>query len=276
MLYSELIQRSQWLRQEIFEMVARQGTGLIPSCFSSVEILVALYYSRILNFKAGQPDWVDRDRFIMSKGHAGLAQYPILADLGYFPKNELAHFTEPESLLGLYADIRIPGIEGSSGSLGHGLGLSAGFALAAKYDNRAYRNFALLGDGECYEGSIWEAAMFAAHHQLDNLVAIIDCNELCIMGRTEELLNLGDLESKWKSFGWHAVTVDGHSYSSLLEEGFSEIDNSDGKPVVIIAKTTKGKGISFMEDAPQWHFKSMNDDQENIARKELETNRIAS
>lgn len=272
---NNLIARSQWLRQEIFEMVVRQGEGLIPSSFSCAEILVALYYGGIARYTRGKPDDPERDRIVMSKGHAATAQYPIFADLGYFPKEELTRFTQPGGILGMYADYRIPGIEGISGSLGHGVGMGAGFSLAARHDGKNYRSFIILGDGECYEGSIWEAALFAAHHKLDNLVVIVDRNQLCILGRTEDLLKLGDLEDKWRSFGWHAVTVDGHSYKSLAE-GFSLIGKTGGKPLAIIANTVKGKGISFMEGRHEWHNSVPKGEQIDKARADLTVNSITS
>ena len=168
----------------------------------------------------------------------------------------------------MYADIRIPGIEGISGSLGHGVGMGAGFAFAANHNKQSYRTFVILGDGECYEGSIWESAMFAAHHKLENLIVIIDRNKLCILGETEDLLNLGNLQAKWQSFGWEAVTVDGHSFNDLLS-AFSRIGTTGGKPLAIIADTIKGKGISFMEGRSEWHNRMPNDEQIIKARHEL-------
>lgn len=270
----DLVARSQWLRQELFEMAMRQQQGHIPSSFSSVEILVALYYGGVARYTRGKANDPNRDRVIVSKGHAAMALYPILADLGYFPVDELKRFTQPDGLLGMYADIRIPGIEGVSGSLGHGLGMAAGFALAARHDGKPHRSFVVLGDGECYEGSVWEAAMFAAHNKLDNLVAIVDRNSLCILGRTEELMALGDLEAKWRSFGWHAVTVNGHSYQSLLE-AYRLVGRTDGKPLAIVANTIKGKGISFMEGRAEWHNRMPNAEQLAKARIELAHNVIS-
>lgn len=270
-----LIERSQWLRRELFEMVMRQRQGHIPSSYSAVEILVSLFYGGVANIVKGKPRSPGRDRVIVSKGHAAMAMYPILADLGFFPKEELSRFTRPEGILGMYADMRIPGIEGVSGSLGHGLGMGAGFCLAARADGRKSRSFVLLGDGECYEGSVWETAMFAAHHELDNLVAIVDRNALCILGKTEELLRLGDLEAKWKSFGWRAVTADGHSYKSLLA-AFALVGKTGGKPLAIVANTVKGKGVSFMEGNAQWHNHMPDEAQAATARQDLARNCILS
>ena len=270
-----LIDKSQWLRHEIFNMIIGQKTGHIPSSFSCAEILCSLYYGGVAHYQPGDPDYPDRDRIIMSKGHAAMAQYPILSDVGFFPKEELAHFTQPEHLLGMYADFRIPGIEGISGSLGHGVGMGAGMALAARHDKKNFRSFVIVGDGECYEGSIWESAMFASHHQLDNLVVIVDRNQLCILGQTENLLKLGDMKSKWSSFGWHTVAVDGHSYKELLE-AFSLIGQTEGKPLALIANTVKGKGISFMEGKAEWHNRMPSDELIAQALKDLSVNPICS
>jgi transketolase len=265
---NDLEDKALWLRQELWEMAMRQKKGHIPSSYSCADIVTALYYGGVLNYKAGDPDYADRDRVIVSKGHAAMVLYPVLADLGYFPADELKRFTEPGGLLGMYADFRIPGIEGISGSLGHGLGMGAGFALAARQDGHDYRTFVILGDGECYEGSIWESAMFSAHHKLDNLVAIVDRNELCILGRTEDLVALGDLEDKWRSFGWNAISIDGHDFAEI-GDAFAKLDKLDGRPLAIIANTVKGKGVSFMEGRSEWHNRMPSDEQMNTARGEL-------
>jgi transketolase len=269
---AELIGRSQWLRQALFEMVVKHQAGHLPSSFSMAEILVSLYYGGVARVTRGNPKDPNRDRILVSKGHAAMSQYPILADFGFFPAEELDRFTQLGGQLGMYADFRIPGIEGISGSLGHGVGMGAGISLAARIDGQKHRTFVILGDGENYEGSIWESAMFAAHHKLDNLVVIVDRNQLCILGRTEELLELGDLEDKWRSFGWDAVTVDGHSYKSLLP-AFERIGKS-GKPTAIIANTVKGKGVSFMEGQAVWHNRMPSEQQVLQARAELAVNCI--
>ena len=240
-----------------------------------VEILVALYYGKVARITPNQPDAPDRDRILISKGHAAMALYPILADFGFFDTVELERFTQPGGLLGLYADFRIPGIEGVSGSLGHGVGMGAGIALASRLDGKAHRSFVVVGDGECYEGSIWESAMFAAHYRLDNLVTIVDRNQLCILGRTEELLALGDLAAKWRAYGWEVETADGHSYTSLMA-AFSRIGQTNGKPYVIIAETVKGKGISFMEGNPMWHNRMPSQAQIVQARQDLTVNCIVN
>lgn len=268
MSVNNLKEKARWLRQELFEMVIRQRAGHLPSSYSMTEILVQLYYGGTVRYSEGNPDDPNRDRVIVSKGHAAMALYPILADLGYFPAGELEHFTERGHLLGMYADVRIPGIEGISGSLGHGIGMGAGFAFAGRYDGMDYRTFVIVGDGECYEGSIWESAMFAAHHKLENLIAIVDRNSLCILGETEDLMALGDLEAKWRSFGWHTVAAEGHDFDSL-REAFELIGKTDGKPLAIIADTVKGKGVSFMEGRAEWHNRMPSDEQVVTARQEL-------
>lgn len=265
---NDLEDKALWLRRELWDMVMRQRKGHIPSTYSCTEIMVALYYGGVARCTPGQPDDPNRDRIIVSKGHAAMVQYPILADLGYFDKSELARFTQPGGLLGMYADFRIPGIEGISGSLGHGVGMGAGMALAARQDEADFRSFVIVGDGECYEGSIWESAMFAAHHKLENLITIVDRNELCILGKTEELLELGQLEDKWRSFGWETLSVDGHSFGELMD-AFSQIGMTRGKPLAIIANTVKGKGISFMEGRSEWHNKMPSDELMAQARDEL-------
>jgi transketolase len=264
----DLVGRARWLRRQILDMVVPTGKGHIPSSYSMAEILVCLYYGGVARVTPKNPSDPDRDRVIVSKGHAAIAQYPILADLGFFPKDELSRYTQPGGILGMYADNRIPGIEGISGSLGHGLGMGAGMALAARMDKRRYNAFVVLGDGECYEGSVWEAAMFAAHHRLDNLVAVVDRNRQCILGQTERLLAFGDLEGKWRGFGWEAVTVDGHSVDEL-QTAFARRGLVEGRPLCIVAETVKGKGLSFMEGQEHWHSQMPNPEQLALARSEL-------
>ncbi len=265
---NDLEDKALWLRRALWDMVMRQRKGHIPSTYSCTEIMVSLYYGGVAKVTPDNPDDPSRDRIIVSKGHAAMVQYPILADLGYFDESELERFTQPGGLLGMYADFRIPGIEGISGSLGHGVGMGAGFALAARQDGHDYKTFVIVGDGECYEGSIWESAMFAAHHKLDNLVTIVDRNELCILGKTEDLLELGDMEAKWQSFGWETVTVDGHSFDELMT-AFGKMGKTNGKPLAIIANTVKGKGISFMEGQSEWHNRMPNEELMAQGRRDL-------
>ena len=270
---NDLVSRSQWLRQAMFEMVIKHQAGHLPSCYSMTEILVALYYGGVARIIPGKPNDPDRDRIFVSKGHAAAAQYPILADFGFFPKEELERYTQSGGLLGIYADFRIPGIEGISGSLGHGVGFGAGLAYAARTDNKSYRSFVIVGDGECYEGSIWESALFAAHNKLDNLVVIVDRNQLCMLGRTEDLMALGDLEGRWRNHGFETARVNGHSYASLMP-AFERIGKTGGKPYAIIADTVKGKGVSYMEGVAVWHNRMPSPEQAEQARRELAVNCI--
>ena len=263
-----LTDRARWLRLQIWDMVMRQESGHVPSSFSMVEILTALYYGGIVRFQKGEPRWPERDRVIVSKGHAAAALYPILADLEYFAAAELERFTQPGGLLGMYADSKVPGIEGISGSLGHGLGMAAGFCFAAKQDGAAHRSFVILGDGECYEGSVWETAAFASHHRLDNLVAIVDRNQLCILGKTEDLVRIEPLADKWTAFGWETVRVDGHDFAQLFQ-ALDRVGRTNGKPLCIVADTIKGKGVSFMEGKAGWHNKIPSAAEQARAREEI-------
>lgn len=251
--YNELEQKAHVLRRRILEMCVRAGTGHVTSSFSAVEILVALYYGGVLRFDAARPDWDARDRFILSKGQASPLLYTVLADQEYFPIEETRRFAQPDGAFGVHLQHDVPGAEITSGSLGHGLGIAAGLALAARLDGKDHRLFTLLGDGECYEGSIWEAAMFASHHKLSNLVAIVDRNQLCVTNFTEQLVHLEPLDEKWRAFGWEAVVVNGHSFAELMPALRAARERTSDKPMVIIAETVKGKGVSFMEGQILWH-----------------------
>lgn len=265
----ELERKAKWLRKEVLEMCGRAGTGHVSSAFSCIEIMVALYYGGILNYDSANPGWDGRDRFIISKGHSGIAVYPILADLGFFPTSEIDKFAQEGGILGVHASKNIPGMEATTGSLGHGLGLAAGLALAAKMDAKLHMTFVLLGDGECYEGSVWEAAMFASHHHLNNLVAIIDRNMLCTTDFTENLVRLNPLDEKWYAFGWDVITIDGHSFTQILPKIQGVRSRRSSNPTVIIANTIKGKGVSFMENVPLWHAVTPHGEQFEKAREDL-------
>ena len=267
------IEKSQWLRKEIFEMVIRVNQGHIASALSQCEILISLFYGDILNYKKNNPQYEDRDRFIISKGHSAMGVYPVLADIGYFPKTEIKKYGTYEGILRIYGDKSIPGIDSTSGSLAQAPGIACGFALAPKNDNKNIKTYIILSDGEHYEGSLWESAMFASHHCLDNLIFIVDRNQHIILGKTEDCLKIEPLEEKWKSFGWNTATVSGHDYNELLD-ALNTAKNYKGKPTVIIANTVKGKGISFMEDVTRWHNTMPNKEEIEIARKDLEINCI--
>lgn len=267
--FVQLEEKANYIRKQILSMCLKAQTGHVTSSFSCTEILTALYYGGILRFNPQNPKWKERDRFILSKGQASVILYPILADLGFFPENELKSFCTEEGKFGVHLQHDVPGVENTSGSLGLGLGIAAGIALAAKKKRKLYMTVALLGDGECYEGSIWETAMFASHHRLNNLIAIIDRNYLCATDFTENLVKLEPLDKKWESFGWNVKTINGHSFKEIMNafEGFRSRRCS--KPLVIIAQTVKGKGVSFMSDKPLWHAIAPTEEEAPLAFNEL-------
>jgi len=248
-----LEEKARGIREVVLEMCCNAGTGHVTSAFSSVEVMVALYYGGVLRYDPKNPTWEDRDRFIMSKGQASVLFYPILADVGYFPKEYIEGFCRADGRFGVHLQHDVPGAEITSGSLGHGFGIATGMALAAKQDRKLHLVYALLGDGECYEGSIWEAAMFASYNRLNNLVAIIDRNHLCVTNFTENMLELEPFEEKWRSFGWNAVSINGHSFEEILEALDGVRSRKSSKPLAVIADTVKGEGVSFLCYEPLWH-----------------------
>lgn len=244
------------------------GSGHYGGSLSLSEILSTLYFG-VMRVDPTQPRWPDRDRLILSKGHACGALCAALALRGYFPESDLATFNRLKSRFGMHPDMnKIPGVDMSTGSLGHGLPVAIGMALAGKLAGRDYRVFVIAGDGECHEGSMWEAFMAAAHHKLDNLVVVIDRNRLSMDGPTEQVMALEPLAEKLWAFGWHVTTVDGHNVPQLLE-ALRDIPAQQGRPTVVIATTVKGKGISFMEGSVGWHYGAMSKDQAVRAYKEL-------
>jgi transketolase len=266
---SQLVDKSREIRIEILKAVHAAGKGHIGGAFSIVEILVSLYHGGKLKFDAKNPKWKDRDRFILSKGHTGIALYAVLADLGYFPKEEL-NMLNQGGLLGEHPDPRIPGIEVISGSLGHGLPLGAGMALADKMDKNSRKTYVLMGDGECYEGSVWEAAMFAAHHKLHNLCGIVDRNKLITHGSTESINQLEPFKDKWEAFGWEVIEINAHDFNDLERAWGIFSAKKEGKPSMIIANSVKGKGVSFMENKAIWHHGGIDDGKFKLAFAELE------
>lgn len=248
----KLAEKALWIRQQVLEMCARAGEGRISSSLSWTEIAVALYYGRILKFDPSNTAWGERDRFVLSKGWGVICLYPIFADLGFFPKEELDKYCTPGSLLGAYGD-SVPGIEIVWASIGHGLGVAAGLALAARMDKIDCLTITVLGDGECYEGSVWESAMFAGHHELNNLIAIVDRNRRCTIDYTENCLRLDPLDEKFMAFGWDVVCIDGHSYDEIFGAFKNIRSRRSRKPLMIIADTVKGKGISQLEQNPMAH-----------------------
>jgi transketolase len=261
--------KALWVRQCILEMACRAGCGHIASSFSCVEILVSLYFGGSFRLDPLTPEAPNRDRFILSKAQAALALYPVLADLGFFSAHELDTFCLNGSRLGGHAENSTPGVDAFSGSLGHGLSLGCGIALGGKLDGAPYRVFVLLGDGECHEGSVWESAMFAGHHGLSGLTAIIDSNKLSASDRLQDFLAVEPLRQKWQAFGWDVLDVDGHSIPDLLAAFRHAREGTRGRPLLIVARTVKGKGVRFMEDRPEWHYRIPLGDELTIARREL-------
>jgi len=257
------------IRRHALLMTSQGGSPHIGSALSVADILAVLY-SGILKVRPSQPDWSGRDRFILSKGHAACALYAVLAEVGFFRKNVLKTFYRDGSLLSGHVSRRgVNGVELSTGSLGHGLSVGAGICYSGKMSEKKFRVFVLLGDGECDEGSVWEAILFSAHHQLENLVAIVDYNKIQSLASVNETLKLEPFLKKWKSFGWNVAEVDGHSHKGL-REALSHIPRKRGKPSCLIAHTVKGKGVSFMEHSVLWHYRMASGQALKAALKEIE------
>lgn len=268
---TDLEQRSCEMRIDIVRMVAEAGSGHPGGSLSCTDILSALYFGGVLDHRADDPAWEGRDRFILAKGHAAPALYAVLAHAGYFPRAELMTLRKLGTRLQGHPDSNLlPGVEVSTGSLGQGLSVAAGAACGLALDGKPQTVFALLGDGECQEGQVWEAAMFAAHRALDNLVAIVDRNCLQIDGDTADVCDPGDLAAKFQAFGWEAREVDGHDVAALVEALSAAKAARTGKPQAVIARTVKGKGVSFMENQAGWHGKAPNAEQAAQAVAELE------
>lgn len=263
----ELKKKAAQIRLDLIHMIYEAKTGHTGGALSSTDILVALFYD-VMRVDAKNPKWEDRDRFILSKGHCVEGYYAILADKGFFPKEELKTFSKFKSRLIGHPSVKVPGIEMNTGALGHGLPVAVGMALAAKMDKKDYRVFALMGDGEQAEGSVWEAAMAGGHYKLDNLVGIVDRNRLQISGNTENVMSLDSLKDKWTSFGWEVVEVNGNDLDELTRV-LGRIPFAKGKPSFVIANTTKGKGVSFMENVAKWHHGVPTPEQYDVAVKEL-------
>ncbi len=262
---------SQALAREIrvaaLHMVHKTKASHIGSGFSMADILAVLYGS-VLRVTPDRMSDPHRDRLIISKGHAAATVYAALACTGFFDKRLLAEYSTNGSMLTGHVSAMVPGVEFSTGSLGHGLSVACGMALAARIDKAPWRAFCLQSDGECNEGAIWEAALFAGHHGLDNLVLMIDYNKIQSFGRVEEVLRLEPLADKWRAFGWAVAEIDGHDHAQL-ESRLLQLPIAGGRPQVIICHTVKGKGVSFMEDRLEWHYKSPNDEQLAAALREL-------
>lgn len=268
---NQLQEASRQMRISILRSVAEAGSGHPGGSLSCTDILSALYFGGILNHDPRNPRLESRDRFILSKGHAAPALYAALAHAGYFPVEELLTLRKLGTRLQGHPDCRLlPGIEVSTGSLGQGLSIAAGMAAGLVLDGSDATVFTLLGDGECQEGQVWEAAMFSAHRGLDNLVAVVDRNGLQIDGATEDVCDPGDVALKFSAFGWNAVEVDGHDIEAVMAALASAKADRSGKPTAIVAHTVKGKGVSFMENQAGWHGKAPNAEQLAAALAELD------
>lgn len=265
---SEMKQVASQIRQDIVQMVHAAGSGHPGGSLSSADLMTVLYFD-VMNIDPKQPDMVSRDRFVLSKGHAAPVAYATLARRGFFEPSELVNLRKMGHMLQGHPNMTyIPGIDMSTGSLGQGFSASVGMALAGKLDEAEYRTYALLGDGELNEGLIWEAAMSAAHYKLDNLCAILDYNGLQIDGANEDVMGIKPVDKKFESFGWHVIHVDGHDFEAI-QKAFAEASQTKGKPSILIAKTVKGKGVSFMENEASWHGSAPNKEQTEQAIAEL-------
>ena len=254
------------IRIHAVKMVSLGNSSHIGSVLSIADILSVLYED-VMNIDPKNPDWGERDRFILSKGHAGAGVYAVLAEKGFFPIPLLqSHYLNGSVLSGHVSHKDVPGVEFSTGSLGHGLGVSSGIAYAAKLDKKNFRVFTLLSDGECDEGSIWEAVLFASHHKLNNLCAIVDYNKIQSLQSVESTLALEPFKKKWQAFSWNVREIDGHDHKEILRA----VNKKSGKPLCVIAHTTKGKGVSFMENQVLWHYRSPQGKELKQALEELQ------
>lgn len=265
----ELREMAKKLRRHVITMIAQAGSGHPGGSLSAADIITALYF-RVLRRDPKDPQWPERDRFILSKGHAAPILYAALAEAGYFPVAELETLRKMDSRLQGHTDRGLtPGVEMSAGSLGMGLSFAIGIALAARLDSRTYRTYALLSDGECQEGQTWEAALAATQFKLNNLTAMVDCNGIQLSGRTCDIMSLEPLIQKWQAFGWHVIDIDGHDFDQILG-ALIEAEKTKDRPTMITARTIKGKGVSFMENNAAFHGKAPTPEEAQRALKELE------
>jgi transketolase len=263
-----LEERAKIIRRYVIKMLTKAGSGHPGGSLSAVDLLVVLFYDK-MRHNPQQPKWQDRDRFVLSKGHGCPALYAILADMGYFSVDKLETLRQFGSILQGHPCMKTtPGIEISGGSLGQGLSVGLGIALAAKLDKKDYRTYVMLGDGEIEEGQIWEAAMAASHYKAENLCAILDQNELQIDGFIHDVMSSHPIPAKWRSFGWHVIEINGHNYKAIID-AYNEAEKIKGRPTIIVAKTVKGKGVSFMENQVDWHGKAPTKEEAEKALAEL-------
>jgi transketolase len=267
----ELARNADWIRLRTIELIDRAGLGHYSSTFSCAEILSVLYY-RTLRLRPLEPDWPDRDRFLLGKGHVATGVWPVLADLGYFPESWLDDFGRIGCRLTDHPDMRVvPGVDFSSGSLGHNLSVGLGMALAGRISGRDYRTFVLTGDGELQEGQVWEAVMAAGHYRLGGLVAVVDANGFSGHGPTSEALNIEPLADRFRAFGWEVVEIDGHDVDALCTTFDALPPAREAPPVCVVARTHKGRGVSLTEESPQaWHLGHLGPEQRDRARAEIE------
>ncbi len=266
--YNQLKSISTEIRKNIIKSVHAAGSGHPGGSLSAADILTVLYFYK-MKVDPKNPKWEERDRFVLSKGHAAPVLYATLAEKGFFSKEELLKLRHMGAMLQGHPDMKgTPGIEMSTGSLGQGFSSTIGMALASKMDKKNNRIYTLLGDGEVQEGIVWEAAMAASHYKLDNLTAILDFNGLQIDGKNEDVMNIHPIEEKWASFGWHVVAINGHNFEEIIK-ALDEAENTKEKPTIIIAKTIKGKGVSFMENQAGWHGNAPKDEEAQQALDEL-------
>ena len=259
------------IRRDIIEMTGAAKSGHPGGSLSAVEILVTLFFGGVMRHDPKNPKWPDRDRFILSKGHACPVLYSVFAEAGYTPKEQLKTLRKLGSIYQGHPDVRfIPALEASTGSLGEGLSLALGMGSAAKLNGSPSRTYVVLGDGEIQEGQIWESAMYGAYHKVDNVVAIVDYNKIQLDGFVKDIMDVAPLAAKWKAFGWHTIELpDGHNIPAL-QAAFAEAAATKGAPTAIVANTIKGKGVSFMENSVLWHYRTARGDEYEAARRELE------
>ena len=263
----ELVVQARQIRRLIIQMLACAGSGHPGGSLSATDLITALYFN-VLRFNPGDPQWPDRDRFHMSKGHCCPLWYAVLAQSGYFPKEKLFTLRKLGSMLQGHPDRKTPGIESASGSLGQGLSIALGMSLAARVDNKDYRVYVLLGDGEVQEGNVWEAAMACGHFACSNICAILDSNGCQIDGRCEDIMGLEPLAAKWQAFGWQVIEIDGHNMQQILA-AYAQAKTIKDKPSIIIARTVKGKGVSFMEGVVGFHGRAPTQEEARKALEEL-------
>lgn len=259
------------IRRHALDMTSRGGTSHIGSIFSMAD-LVAVLYADVMKHDPKNPRWPERDRFLLSKGHAGAGVYAALAECGYFPVSELEqHCQNGSRLSGHVSHKGIPGVEASTGSLGQGMPMAMGMAVAAKMNGEKHRVYCIIGDGECDEGAVWESALIAAQYQLDNFIVTVDFNKFQSLAPVEETIGLEPMDQKWAAFGWRVIRVDGHDHEAL-HRAYEEAKDAmgEGKPIIVIADTVKGKGVSFMENTVLWHYRTARGEEYDAALKELE------